>query len=244
MIRIFLILILCTSTAFSADKTPDSKNGFETGIDLRAIKKKRRFLILAESKNRKELTGHDYNQVMAGTYYRITKRFRTGLFFQGEQGLRWDEDWKKIGSNWDWQDMNDRWDFSSVVDFTYNDRWKKNFVWEMKSRFYYYHSRDSLQLRLRPGLRYFILEHARPKWQLFTEFEAYVPLNYGTVSLYEYWLYVGGLYQVTNRFALGPVVSLRERWFHAYDGFEKKSGTTYRASYESIYLGLNLLYQW
>lgn len=241
MIKIFFLFALMTS-AFAVEKTPDHRHGIETGVDFRVLKKIRRYILLGESKNRKEITGVDYNQVLAGSYYRITKRFRMGGFFQAEQGLRWDEDWRKSGATWGWQNTNSRWDFSSVLDATYNDKLTRNLVWEMKTRLYYYHSRDALQLRLRPGLRYFIMREGKPLWQLFTEFEGYVPLTYGSLSLYEYWLYFGSLYQVTDKFSLGPVISFRERWFHAYDDFEKRSGESFKTHYQSIYLGLNVLY--
>lgn len=237
----FFFLVLFSCSAFAVDKTPDSRFGLEHGFDFRLLKKHRRYLFLAESKNRRELTDSQYNQVLLGSYYRLTKRFRMGLFFQAEQGLRWDEDWEK-GSVWRWQKMNSRWDFSSVVDATYNDKINRNWVWEMKSRLYYYHSRDALQLRLRPGLRYFVIKEGKPVWQLFTEVEGYIPLTYGEKSLYEYWVYVGSLYQFTRQFSMGPVVAFRERWFHAYDKFEDKSGESFKANFESTYVGLNALY--
>ncbi len=112
MIKWLLLFLLCFP-AF-ASKTPSSQNGYETGIDFRVLKKMKRFILLGETKNRKEITGHDYNQVMSGSYYRLTKRFRMGGFFQAEQGLRWDKDWRNSGTRWDWQNMNSRWDFSSV----------------------------------------------------------------------------------------------------------------------------------
>lgn len=237
MIKFFFLLCLIAFGAEAA-RTPESKYGFENGVDLRVMKKVRRYLLLLESKNRKELTDHDYNQLMMGSYYRLTKRFRMGAFIQAEQGLRWDQDWQRKNGVWQWQNMNSRWDFSSVLDATYSDHVTKSSTWEMKSRLFYYHSRDSLQLRLRPGYRYFILKHGLPVWQIFTELEAYIPVNYGTRSLYEYWLYLGALYQFNSKFGLGPVISFRERWFHEYED----SSVGYKSKFQSTYFGLNALY--
>ena len=89
MIRFFLLLCFVTS-AFAVDRSPDSRNGFEHGLEFRLLKKYKRFIFLAETKNRKEVLGNDYNQVLAGSYYRITKRLRFGLFIQNEQGQRFD----------------------------------------------------------------------------------------------------------------------------------------------------------
>lgn len=178
MTKFFFLLIFLCFSAFAQDKTPPDRKGTEYGIDFRMLKKYRRYLLMAETKNRREITDHMYNQVMLGSYYRLTKRFRMGVFFQAEQGLRWDEDWAK-GAVWQWQKMNNRWDFSSVLDATYMDKINRNWVWEMKGRLFYYHSRDAIQMRLRPGVRYFVISEGKPTWQIFTEFEGYVPLNYG-----------------------------------------------------------------
>lgn len=243
MIKLLLVFF-CVTSAFAVDRSPDSRTGFEHGMEFRLLKKYKRFIFLGETKYRKEVLGNDYQQVLAGSYYRITKRLRTGLFFQSEQGQRFDEDWRSKGGKWRWQNINGRWDFSSVADVTYNDKLSSHLVWEMKSRLYYYHSRDIVQLRLRPGLRYFHLKFGRPLWQAFLENEVYLPLNYGDRSIYEYWLYLGTLYQVNNRFGIGPVISFRHRKFNAYESFSDRTGEKYTRQLNTTYLGLNAVYSW
>lgn len=240
----FFILFFLFSLSLYAQRIPKSEYGIETGIDLRLIKKHKRFILLAESRNREELKGTDYHQVLLGSYYRLTKRFRMGAFLQVEQGLRWDEDWKKRNGNWQWQNIESRWDYASVLDATYADRLTPEFLWEMKSRAYYFHSRDKLQLRIRPGLRYFVMKHGKPLWQIYSEVEGYLPLNYGDNFLYEYWVYVGALYQWNDHFALGPVLSFRERWFHEYDDFKDRTGESFRQKFQSTYLGVSAVYSW
>jgi len=243
MIKIFLISIFFISSAFAAQRIPEKENGFEYGMDFRLLKKKKRFIMLAESKNREEKADSSYHQLMLGSYYRLTKRLRLGLFLQGESGLRWDNDWEKKNV-WGWKNINNQKDFSSVADLTYNDLLASNLTWELKNRILYYHSRQALLLKLRPGLRYFILKHGLPQWQLYSEVEGYFPINYGTETLYEYWVYVGGLYQVTPKFSIGPVVSYRKRWFHSYDSFKDTTGDSYRVAFSTVYLGLSAVYNW
>lgn len=245
MIKISLLslFLLTTNLAIASTKTPGDESGIETGIDFRVLKKQKRFILLVETKNRKELVDTTYHQLMMGSYYRITKRFRTGLFFQGEKGLRWDTDWSK-GIKWDWDNINSRWDFSTVVDATYNDTIKSNWVWEFKNRLFYYHSRDALLLKTRPGIRYFFLESGKPVWQIYSEVEAYIPLNYGVTKIYEYWIYLGSLYQFSKKFSLGPVLSYRQRWFHSYDNFSDRTGENYQSQFSSIYAGLSGVYVW
>jgi hypothetical protein len=245
MIKFFILstLLLLTSKLWSAN-TPSSKSGLETGIDFRALKQISHFILLGETKNRKEILGNDYHQLLLGSYYRLTKRWRVGLFMQGEQGLRWDSDWEKQGGQWRWQHLDSRWDFATVADSTYNNTISSNWVWEFKNRIFYYHSRQAAQLRTRPGLRYFILKDGQPWWQIYGELEAYIPLNYGKRSLYEYWCYLGRLYQVNSRFGIGPVISYRGRWFHSYDAFEKKTGKDFKTQFLSTYMGISAVYVW
>ena len=99
MIRLLILLTFFFSLNLWANrKSPTSKTGIEGGVDFRLLKKMDRYLFLVESKNRFELLDQNYRQFLLGSYYRLTKRFRTGVFFQSEQGLRWDDDWNKISS--------------------------------------------------------------------------------------------------------------------------------------------------
>lgn len=243
MIRIFLFFAFISS-AFAVDRNPDSRSGTDYGLEFRLLKKYRRYIFLAETKGRKEVLGNDYAQILFGSYYRITKRLRTGLFIQNEQGQRFDEDWRSKSGRWGWQNISGRWDFSSVGDLTYNDKISNNLVWELKTRLYYYHSRNIVQLRVRPGIRYFHLKFGRPEWQLFLENEVYLPLNYGDRSIYENWFYLGSLYQLSSNFSMGPVISHRFRKFNAYDSFSDRTGEDYTRQLNTIYLGMNAVYSW
>jgi hypothetical protein len=242
MINFLLVFFLFISFCHAQQKAPESKYGLESGIDFRLIKRIRRNLLLLETRHRRELENTNYHQVLFGSYYRFTKKLRMGAFIQAERGLRWDEDWRRGPQKWEWQDVENRWDFSSVLDATYMDKFTGNFAWELKTRLYYYHSRDAVQLRLRPALRYFVMKFGRPLWHFYLELETYTPLTYGVNELYEYWIYSGVLYQATARFAIGPVLSFRERWFHAYEKFESRAGESFKTNFESTYLGLNAVY--
>jgi hypothetical protein len=242
---LFLALILFSQLVIAAPRRiPESKSGWERGIDFRTLKQWRQYIFVGETKNRSELMDTNYHQLMLGSYYRITKRFKMGLFFQGEQGLRWDLDWRKQDGKWQWQDVGSRWDFSTILDATYNDKLQENWVWEIKTRFNYYHSREALLLRMRPGIRYFFMKHSLPWWQIYSQVETYIPVNYGVQSIYEYWMYIGALYHVNTHFSLGPIYALRNRSIRAYDRFEKVTGLDYKESLRSNYVGLSAVYLW
>ena len=242
MIRfIYILLLICPGVTLGASKTPRSQTGHESGLDFRLIKKYDDFNFLAETKNRQEFLGQDYHQILTGLYYRISKKFRVGLFLQAEQGLRWDSDWIK-NSSWEWGRISNRWDYSSVSDFTFQDLITNQFSWDWKNRLIYYHSREALLFKTRPGLRYFFLKDAKPWLQIYAEFEAYVPLNYGLNAIYESWSYIGALYQINDEFSFGPTLSFRERWYHSYSDFKTKTQEDYRVSWSSIYYGLTLNY--
>lgn len=242
MTKIFLIIFtLFSLPAWALRKAPDSKNGTERGFDLRILKKSGPFILVTETKNRDEILDQKYQQFLLGTYLRLSKNLRAGLFFQGEKGLRWDSDWKK-DTIWEWQNLQNRWDFSSILDVTYTNFLFKNTLWEWKNRINYYHSRDALLLKTRPGIRHFIMKFGKPLWQIYYELEAYLPVNYGESILYEYWLYSGALYQVTDEFSIGPLISYRQRWYHSYSSFESKTSQNYKETFSSIYFGLSALY--
>ncbi|HXH76633.1 MAG TPA: hypothetical protein VNJ08_16800 [Bacteriovoracaceae bacterium] len=213
-------------------------------MEFRLLKKLRRFVLVSEMKARKEITDETYSQVMLGGYYRVTKRWRMGLFGQAEQGLRWDADWGKGPSGWGWKNSQGRWDYSTVLDSTFMSQLTPKILYEVKTRLFYYHSRNALQLRVRPGVRYFVLKEGKPLWQLYTALEAYAPLNYGEGPLYEAWLYVGALYQLTSRFSFGPLIAYRQRWFRSYDRFEDISGETFDTTFTSTNIGLSAVYSW
>lgn len=245
MIRILLALVFLLPVLGWADpRKPANKSGVEPGVELRLIKPVYRYVFMAETKSRKEITDETYSQVMLGGYYRITKRWRLGYFGQGEQGLRWDDDWHRFPDKWDWQSSQGRWDFSSVLDSTYMDNISTRLLYEVKARLFYYHSRNALQFRIRPGLRYFVLREGRPVWQYFTALEAYAPVNYGEGPLYEAWLYLGALHQFTGRLALGPTVSYRRRWLRSYEDFEDRSGVDFESVFDSVNIGLTAVYTW
>jgi hypothetical protein len=239
---LFVIFFLF-STKSIAD-APASQSGVEEGLELRLIKQLSRFILMSETKIRNEITNETYSQVMLGGYYRITKRLRMGLFTQAEQGLRWDTDWKDKNGIWNWEGSSNRWDYSTVLDSTYMDEITKRTTYEYKIRFFYYHSRDALQLRIRPGLRHFIFKEGKPLWQLYTAVEGYAPINYGDGLLYEFWLYGGVLYQVSKHFSLGPLVSFRQRWFRSYDAFENKGNSNFERTFSSTNIALSGVYSW
>lgn len=243
MIKFLLLFILSTLTTFAATPVPQSRKGAETGVEFRLLKTIDRSLLTFESKARNELTDQDYYSLLMGSYYRFTTNFRMGIFWQGEQGLVWDTDWIKEKGQWQWREEK-RWDFSSVLDATYSDKFTTNLVWEIKNRLLYYHERENLLWKIRPGLRYFILEDGKPLWLAYTQAEFYIPVNYGKSFLYEYWLYTGLLRQVSDEFSIGPVLSFRQRWFHGYDGFEDRWGRSYNKVFTSVYLGINGVYSW
>lgn len=242
MTKISIIFLLCifSNLAISSRNSPKSETGIEYGVDFRILKKQKRNIFLFESKNRKELLNQNYHQFLAGSYYRLTKRLRFGLFFQVEQGLRWDEDWKK-STSWNWGRIQNRWDYSSVFDISYQDKINSKFLWEWKNRFFYYHGREAYLLKFRPGLRYFIFKNKKPFAQIYSQIETYSPINYGNNLLYEYWVYFGSLFEVSDKFSLGPIISYRQRWFHSYENFENDNEKSYKEKFNSVYYGLSAI---
>lgn len=241
MIKIIITLIIFIPIAYGVP-SPHSRSGIENGLDLRLLKAIDQFVLTTEAKARNELSDRDYFSILLGSYYRFNNKFRLGLFSQAEQGLLWEESWKKK-NKWKW-DQDYTWDYSTVIDATYSNKFSSNLIWEVKNRIHYYHEKERLLWKLRPALKYFFIEDGRPSWVTYSMVEIYTPINYGKRTVYEYWFYNGILKQFTDEFSLGPVISWRQRFLHSYDGFKKKWGKEYSREFNSIYLGISATYSW
>jgi hypothetical protein len=247
MIRYLLpfYLGLLSLSAGALDNTPDSKMGSEVGLDVHVLVPRKRFIGLVEARTRSELTDESYRQLMMGTYYRVTKRWRVGYFAQFEQGLRWDEFWDSSNGKWGWKKRESGQDFSSVLDATYNDQIKGSarWLWESKTRLVHYHGRARTLAKQRFGVKYFDFEEGAPRWQHYSYLEGYFPLDYGKQALYEYWLYAGTLYHWDSQLSVGPYMAFRQRFFKAYDSFSDRTGKHYSTTFTSAFLGLSMVYQ-
>lgn len=236
----FLFLIFFVNFSQAAP-VPENKKGTELGLDLRVIKKINKFSLLVEHIERKELESLHYTRTNVGSYYRLHRNLKLGLFYWNEEGNRRDEDWKKIVDQWQWKQVNQTTEHSLVLDVTpMSETPITNLVFDWKNRFVHNLSNGRNLLRSRPGLTYLIFKDDKPMLSLFNQYEFYLPLDYGRKTVYERWIYLGGLYHFSKNILAGPYYSRRTRFWKSTDDFSKNFGNEYTNKFSSNFFGLTV----
>jgi hypothetical protein len=237
MIKLFIVLVFCFSSY--AAPIPEDRRGNEYGVDIRFFKKWQKHTLLFEHVKRDELEGINYNRFNVGDYFRPHRNLKFGLFLWREQGVRQDEDWQKINNVWQWKNVNKKVDYSLVFDLTpVFETPLENLVFEWKNRLVHNLENGKNLLRTRPGLTYILFKNDKPIINLFNQYEFYYPLDYGRKTLYETWIYLGGLYHFSKTFLAGPYYSRRTRYWTNPDSFSQNFGNEYLNKFNSHFYGL------
>ena len=113
----------------------------------------------------------------------------------------------------------------------------------IKLRYMYNDFNHHQTLKVRPGVTYFWLKQGKPFWNLFGRWERYVPLNFGNHSVYEDWLYLGGLFHKTPSFKPGFFVALkRGYWTPSQQAKVIRPGESYEYTENTVVLGLSFTF--
>jgi hypothetical protein len=240
MICLIIITINLPHTAFSAP-APANQTGSEFGADLRVFKRLNKATIMAEAIQRQELESFTYARYSLGSYYRQFRNLKMGLFFWNELGNTYDEDWVKIDGRWQWKNTRNRAEQSLVLDLTPQTETPiENLIFEWKNRFVHNLSNGKDLLRTRPGLTYFVMKDDSPLFNLFLQFENYLPLNYGRKAIYDQWLYFGFLWHAHQNLLIGPYYAKRNRFWASPGHFSEKFGNEWTTEFKSNFYGLTL----
>lgn len=182
-----------------------------------------------------------FRQARLGGRWRLHTNFKLGLFLARTWGLRHDQDWITLNGRWHWRDTNDRDEDIAILEATSRSHASflpgKDWVAEMRVNFENNMNNGQRTVKFRPGLTYFKFRKGELFYQTFLRFEAYVPLNYSQVSIYEKWLYTGVGFNLVNSMMLGLQYSLYELIWSQTDNFE----TRFSKSYESTEKGSQLM---
>jgi hypothetical protein len=78
---------------------------------------------------------------------------------------------------------------------------------------------------------------------IFLQYEAYLPLNYGTKSVYEKWLYLGFLYHFNSWFKPGFFVAQKSlTWGTSEKARNLEPTAPYEVTHKANVVGLNLTF--
>ena len=114
--------------------------------------------------------------------------------------------------------------------------WIAEFRTLLETNFY----NDDHTLKFRPGLTHIYMGKKGPLFNFFLQTEVYIPLNYGRETIYEKWLYLGGLYHYSKFFKPGLFFTMYEKKWSSTDEFFIIKNDRYTNTEKGSMFGLTL----
>jgi len=240
-----LLLALLSPAAFAAP-APTAPGGrvpeYEASVRLSA--RAGRLEPLADLTERWQFEGQrPYRALMLGAYGRAHRNLKLGAFYRVQTGARHDDDWTKDGAgNWFWRGTTNRPENVAVLDATPRASFGGNFTGSFKVRYEHNFFNGQRTLKLEPEVAWFWLDGLAPKATVFLRHGTYIPLNFGTRSVYERWWYLAGLYHVNEAVSVGPSVALRDAFWTESSAYRDATrGGSYKVLYRSVVWGFTVL---
>jgi hypothetical protein len=181
--------------------------------------------------------------LMLGSYGRVHRNLKLGVFYRVQSGMRHDDDWINNGAGaWFWRPTTNRPENVVVLDATPRASLGGQFTGALKVRYEHNFFNGQRTLKLEPEVAWFWLDGLSPKATIFLRHGTYIPLNFGTRSYYERWWYLAGLWHPSEMVSVGPSVALRDAVWTTSSAYNAASGGgSYRVLYRSIVWGFTLL---
>lgn len=246
-----ILLTLFSSIPTSIASTPVAPTPAPFGagpeVDLRTFFQTGNIYGFGEAVERWDTDNRHVQTFTLGAYHRILKFLRWGLFYRRAYGLRHDNDWTNPGTGWAWTNTNGRGEDFLIADITprvqLNFMPGENWVAEFKTRYFYDFFNQQQTLTLRPGLFYFWMKDNEPFINLSLEYEMYLPLNYGTSTIYEQWVYLAALYYLKESIQLGPFIDFHSQTWGTSASFLAKANRSYSITENSMLYGLTAVFR-
>jgi hypothetical protein len=162
--------------------------------------------LLGELEGRLEDTDHHfgYRAVTLGGYYRVLRNLKVGAFYRLASGVRHDDDWIVDPSpppGWIWQDTTGRLEHELILDASPRILLDflpgRDWVLMLKARWFLSSFEMQQSVLLRPQLTYFWMLDREPFLSISLSYDAYIPLNFGQLPLYEQYPYLSVGWHVT-----------------------------------------------
>jgi len=240
---------LLTSFGASANHIPSNSGGW-FGFEGRStlLLDLGRFDPLVELEGRLEDAGLElgYRSLTAGTYLRLHKNLKAGLFYRVQQGARHDDDWIEPAlDEWEWVDSGGRTEQVLILDVTPRFLLEAlpggNWILAIKNRYQYNTFNGHHSLMVRPGITYFLMRSREPLLNVSLNYGLYIPLNFGETLLYEHEPYVSVLYHLNRSVKLELTGAYKTVvWSSSEDSLA--NGDTYAVRNRSLVVGFALLF--
>lgn len=141
-----------------------------------------------------------YRSLSTGAYFRAAPWLKIGGFYRLQAGARNIEDWNVFLGPPDghfWDETINRYEHLIYLDatprFLLPKTPRKNWVFPIKTRYFYNFTMNHHSLLIRPGLTYVIMPDRRPLVNLTLNYNFYFALNYGESPLYAHGPYFSAL---------------------------------------------------
>lgn len=219
MIKVALFLLL-SAMAIAHDHVPmDSDVRSFNGL-VRLFKTyDQKYMVLWEFEGGRRYTQQSFTSLKLGTYRRLGKGKKVGVFILNKTGQRHSDDWVLNSENeWQWQDSSRRSEQEIHIDYTQRFRlgFSPPLVFSLSPKLSYNFFNNDVVLIITPTMSYFKLEQNKPKFSFHTKLPLYIPLNFEGETFYKYGFYQSALYHVSKRYIIGANFNfLVENWIES-----------------------------
>lgn len=189
-----------------------------------------------------------YRALTLGSYARVQKRLKLGLFYRLQYGARHDDDW--FGDNrglWAWRDASRRPEHVLVADaaprtqlsFLPGGSW----VGSLRTRLEHNLFNGESALILQPELAWFWMDGLTPRASVFLRQETDLALNFGDRTLWRSWWYLAALWHAASWVSLGPSIALRDEVWSTAASWRSASpaGAQYQTLYRAWVWGFSVI---
>jgi hypothetical protein len=242
------LVLLAAAVPAAAEHIPSSPSGV-VEIEGRAavILNTRLFDPLVEAVGRFEDQDLEfrYRSLTAGSYVRLHRNLKAGLFYRLQAGARHDDDWIDLSPGWEWVDSRSRLEHVLIFDLSPRVRLAflpgTNWVFMLKSRYLLNTYNLEQSVLLRPGLTYHWMVDREPLFSFSLNYGLYFPLNFGSTVIYEQAPYLSVLYHLSPSIKLELTGSYRSVvWSSSEDSLA--AGDSYQVASRAFGVGFGVLY--
>jgi len=183
-----------------------------------------------------------YHSLTAGTYYRAAPWLKVGAFYRLQAGARHIEDWKVFIGPPDghfFEDTAGRYESLIYLDatprFLLPQLPGRDWVAQVKTRYFYNFSNNHQTVLLRPGVTYVFPREREPVVNLSLNYAAYLALNFNNSFLYSQGPYVTALWHASELVKVEGRVSYQVK---TYDKNEFGDSWKLKSSHLTVGVGV------
>ena len=189
-----------------------------------------------------------FRALTLGSYARVERHFKLGLFYRLQYGARHNDDWLRDGQGlWFWRDAARRLEHVLILDAT--PRAQLGFlpggawVGSIKARFEHNFFNGQDILSLEPELAWFWMNGLEPRATIFLRQQTEFALNFGERNVWQRWWYLAALWHAAPSISMGPSIALRDEVWSTSSSFKSFSGTGagYQTLFRAWVLGFTLV---